>query len=191
MTIELDEELQIVFNRLKKKLAPNASNREALKIILKSVFEDAFESIPGVPAQIGKGQALSDESVFEDAFEIATENSPQPPQTLLTRQLSSRHIPAAKKNKITKKAGGRCAYPHCTKQIENFHHQIPFAFNRSHENIVGLCRIHHEFCHNGVIKSELNNPETWQIGLQPHKSIYDSFYLKYKMGKGVVNQNSR
>ena len=42
MMIELDEEMQIIFNQLKKTQGPNLSNQQALRGILKSVSEDVF-----------------------------------------------------------------------------------------------------------------------------------------------------
>ena len=150
MTIELDEEMQVLFNQLKKKLASNTSNQEALKVVLKSVSEDVFSK------------------------------TSQPNQSD-AHPLPSRTIPTKTRKHLHQKTNGKCAYPHCTKPIENLHHTTPFAFNRSHENVVGLCKVHHEFCHNGVIKNELQEPQEWQLNLKPHRSLYDNFYLKYKM----------
>ena len=165
MTIELDEEMQILFNQLKKIYAKNFSNQEALKIILKNVFED----------------------VSEDAFKNVAESAfSETSQANLTKKsdtpsLPSRTTSARKRREVTAKTNGKCAYPHCTKIIENFHHTVPFAFNRSHEKVIGLCKVHHELCHNGVVKNELKDPENWKLDLEPHKSIYDDLYLKYKM----------
>lgn len=162
MTIELDEEMQIMFNQLKKKHGTSMSNQQALKVILKSVFEDAF------PKSAGAGGLKNDQTVQKDVPHM-------------TPTFPSRAIPARTKQEIQQKTNGKCAYPHCTKPIETDHHTIPFAFRRSHKDAVGLCEIHHEFCHNGVVRNELKEPENWQLEIKPHKSIYDSFYTKYKM----------
>lgn len=163
MTIELDEEMQILFNQLKKKLAQNFSNKEALKIILKSVSRDAFSKTSQANTTKKTRQSVKQSDVPALPF------------------LPSRTTSVRKRREVIAKTNGKCAYPHCTKTIENFHHTVPFAFNRSHERVIGLCKIHHSLCHNGVVKNELKDPENWKLDLTPHKSIYDKFYLKYKM----------
>ncbi len=143
------------------------SNQQALKVILKSVFEDAFPKKPQTKNAFTKTpetNAKNTQTVSEDA-----------------PTFPSRAIPARTKKQIQEKTNGKCAYPHCTKPIETDHHTIPFAFRRSHKDAVGLCEIHHEFCHNGVVRNELKEPENWKLEIKPHKSIYDGFYTKYKM----------
>ena len=149
VTIELDEETQILFNQLKKKLAANTSNTEALKIILKSI-----------PGNV----------------------SPKPGKTAQTRdeRLPARTPSNQKKREVYKKTNGKCAYTACTKPIENYHHTVPFAFSHSHDSLIGLCKTHHEFCHQGLVLNELQKPENWELSLKPHKSLYDNLYLKYK-----------
>lgn len=178
MTIELDEEMQILFNQLKKKHGINMSNQQALKVILKSVFEDAF------PGRTKSDLIKKGDSVSEDAFSKSVQvDVAKKGQTVSEDAPSfpSRAIPARTKQEIQQKTNGKCAYPHCTKPIETHHHAIPFAFRRSHEDAVGLCEIHHEFCHNGVVRNELKDPENWKLNIKPHKSIYDGFYGNYKM----------
>ena len=182
MMIELDEEMQIIFNQLKKTQGPNLSNQQALRGILKSVSEDVF-SKTSQSNTTEKPPASSGES---DAHPLPTIPSGSitslslPTDLAQAPKVPTRAIPARIKRAIYQKTNGKCAYPHCTKPIENYHHTTPFSFNLSHENIVGLCKIHHELCHNGVIKNELKDPENWQLDLEPHKSIYDNLYLKYK-----------
>ena len=159
MMIELDEEMQIIFNQFKKNHGPNLSNQQALRGILKSVSEDVFSK--------------TSQSNTTSSLSLPTDLAQAP-------KVPTRAIPARIKRAIYQKTNGKCAYPHCTKPIENYHHTTPFSFNLSHENIVGLCKIHHELCHNGVVKNELKDPENWQLDLEPHKSIYDNLYLKYK-----------
>ncbi|MBD3331103.1 hypothetical protein GF354_06310 [Candidatus Peregrinibacteria bacterium] len=54
------------------------------------------------------------------------------------------------------KTQGRCSHKGCNKPIEELHHEIPFAISRNHKSLVGLCKVHHEFKHNGIEK-KLNN----------------------------------
>lgn len=147
MTIELDEEMQIMFNQLKKK--HGASNQETLRIILKNVSEDVSPK-------------------------------KQKPAKTSDAHLPSRPAPTAKKREVDERANGKCEYPNCTKPIENYHHTVPFAFSHNHDSLVGLCKIHHEFCHQGVVLNELQKPENWKLNLEPNRSLFDNLYLKYK-----------
>ncbi len=147
MTIELDEEMQIIFNQLKKKY--NTSNQETLRIILKNVSEDVS------------------------------------PKKIKARKTSDAHLPSRppsiqKKREVDERSNGKCEYPNCTKPIENYHHTVPFAFSHSHDSLVGLCKIHHEFCHQGVVLNELQQPENWELSTKPNRSLFDNLYLGYK-----------
>lgn len=176
MIIELDEETQGLFNRLKKNLAQNDSNKEALKIILRAccatfVGEQGHgKNVPGnVSSKISQ---VNVPKKFEESISKTSEIGAKTGESVAKLpSLPSRTINVRKRLEIQRKTNGKCAYPHCTKPIENFHHTIPFEFHRSHDNVVGLCKIHHEFCHNGVVKNELKNPENWKLNLKPHKSI--------------------
>lgn len=46
------------------------------------------------------------------------------------------------------------------------HHTKRFAIKRRHlaEEIVPLCKIHHELAHAGLIKNEEGDPLNWEIG---------------------------
>ncbi|MBI2634629.1 hypothetical protein HYW82_03115 [Candidatus Peregrinibacteria bacterium] len=176
MMIELDEEMQILFNQLKKQLAPNFSNQSALKIILKTVSGDAFSNY----ASRSQTDQLPQTDATIKHSEINEKQPLESPPQQNAPSLPSRTIPAHIKRAVTKKTAGKCAYPHCTKPIENFHHTVPFAFQKNHNSLVGLCKVHHEFCHHGVVCDELKDPEKWRLSLESHKSLFDSFYLKYK-----------
>ncbi len=199
MTIELDEEMQILFNQLKKMYAKDSSNKEALKMILKK--------IPGAPTGLGSAEKQTDNDSRKDMpghgisknFKIYKNNTTRKAninqknqnttkeskkyQQQTDANLPSRYVLIQTQRKVHEKTNGKCAYPGCTRPIENIHHTIPFSFNRSHETVIGLCRIHHEFCHNGVIQNELKDPSQWQLNLNLQKSLFDAFYLQYKAGK--------
>lgn len=165
MTIELDEEMQILFNQLKKKYAKDLSNKEALKIILKNI-SNAQKNIPGNGiSKISKAKTIQ-----------KTHNN----QKNSDASLPSRYVLVQRKREIDQKTDGKCYYPNCTRPIENLHHPIPFSFNRSHESVIGLCKIHHAFCHNGIIKNELKEPSKWELNLAPQRSLFDDLYNKYR-----------
>jgi len=59
----------------------------------------------------------------------------------------SRHIPAKIKHDLEYRYKGKCAYRGCNKPAEQIHHKDRFAIKRSHENVVPLCKKHHDFVH--------------------------------------------
>jgi hypothetical protein len=63
----------------------------------------------------------------------------------------SRYIPASIKKKVIEKSDGLCQYPNCSSHIDNFHHIDRFGEVKSHNNIIGLCKEHHEFAHNNLM----------------------------------------
>ena len=69
---------------------------------------------------------------------------------------ASRYIPAIIKKSTLQKTHEKCAHENCNKPYEILHHVKRFALNSHsesvHENIIPLCKIHHEFEHNGISK---------------------------------------
>ncbi|MDD3861947.1 MAG: hypothetical protein PHP74_03620 [Candidatus Gracilibacteria bacterium] len=63
---------------------------------------------------------------------------------------ASRYIPIAKKRLILAQTNGGCAHPNCQNPAQIFHHQQRFFQTKNHESIISLCKIHHEFAHNGI-----------------------------------------
>lgn len=156
MQIELDAEMQTMFLKFKEKYAKNMSNKEVLKMMMKKTEEGENKSSKNsVP---GNG----DEKL----------------------SLPSRYIPKVKKEEISKKYQNKCAYPGCVKAVETMHHRVPFAFKKTHESVVPLCKIHHEFAHNGVISHELQEPENWKLKIAGETSIFDKFYISKKCKQG-------
>ncbi|MBL4693767.1 hypothetical protein JKY72_00155 [Candidatus Gracilibacteria bacterium] len=109
MKIELDEEMQIMFFRLKKKLGLE-SNREVLRQLLVT---------PG--------------SNFERKI-LSAENEGRSVSKPVVRELKS----------------GPCFY--CNEPAEIVHHLIRWAEGRAHRELVGVCKICHELCHNGILE---------------------------------------
>ncbi len=65
-----------------------------------------------------------------------------------------------------------CGYPNCNKPAENKHHTKRFSLESKNnpekvhdcENIVPVCKIHHQFAHHGLIKNEEMKPIDAQTG---------------------------
>lgn len=94
---------------------------------------------------------------------------------------TSRHIPVEKKRESEQKYGGKCGYPNCNKPYEVFHHQERFALSKNHENIVPLCKLHHQIAHSGLVVNENGLPVNWKITTVPNKnSIKHSVDAKFR-----------
>lgn len=134
--IEMDEEMEFLFLKLKKKLK-TASNKEAMKRLLQALNKQFFP----------------EEKVEEEKVEqfFPEENDGDGKWKLLfpTKKVG-RYIPRAKKREVYKKTAGRCSHDSCNRPIEALHHPDGYSKTRNHDNLVGLCKIHHEFAHGGV-----------------------------------------
>ncbi len=58
----------------------------------------------------------------------------------------SRYIPAKQRRQLSEK----CSHPGCNRPSEVIHHRDRFSTSKSHDSITPLCKIHHEFAHNGI-----------------------------------------
>ena len=170
--IELDEESNFLFLKLKSKLGKNLTDKEFLKLILEERAKQEFpkkqnKSITGdvLNNAIGKAGLLS-KSITGDVFNNAMRKAGLLPQSvtddvfnnaiseagLLSK--STRYISVHKKRQIIAQTGGKCAYPGCNSPYEILHHRDRYSESRSHNSVIPLCKIHHEFAHNNLIKTK-------------------------------------
>jgi len=118
--IEMDEEMEFLFLKLKKKLK-TVSNKETMKRLLQALNEQFFpEEKVRVSQKVGASQKVT------------------------------RYITRAKKRQVHQKTAGRCGYDGCNRPIDEFHHPDGYSKTQNHDNVVGLCKIHHEFAHSGI-----------------------------------------
>lgn len=81
--------------------------------------------------------------------------------------------------KCPRKITENCSYRNCAKPVDEVHHSERFAIVKNHEKLVGLCKVHHEYMHNGLVKNETE--ETWRYSSAIKPSIaVDLKYRKYK-----------
>ncbi len=75
------------------------------------------------------------------------------------------YIPAAIRNFVIQKYHGLCAFPGCCKEYEELHHTYRFSLFGVHDpdQIVPLCKSHHDLAHHGLIENETKSPEKWEI----------------------------
>jgi hypothetical protein len=66
----------------------------------------------------------------------------------------TRYISVSKKQQVLAPTNGKCAHPNCPNPAQIFHHQVRFSQIKSHNSLIPLCKIHHEFAHNGITEAE-------------------------------------
>ncbi len=178
--LELDEEMSGLFLRLKEKWG--LSNREVMKILLTNAVRTEFPSkrvsVKSMRTQTAKkvksvtgdktmkkvtavtksvtgenlaagGQAVSTEAAASATSEVAPAGE-------------SRYINAYQKRAIFEKHNHQCGYNGCNKPAQHLHHIDRWHHHKKHTKIIPLCKIHHEFAHNGLVENEKNN---WQLNI--------------------------
>ncbi|MFA6917618.1 MAG: hypothetical protein WC285_02150, partial [Candidatus Gracilibacteria bacterium] len=96
----------------------------------------------------------------------------------------TRYIRAFKKRKIITRTNGKCSYPNCNSPFQILHHVDRFSESKSHESVIPLCKIHHEFAHNNLIQNEKLSTKQWGLSVAgqstPQVSQAEFFYRKYR-----------
>lgn len=99
-----------------------------------------------------------------------------------------RRVPAKIRKFLNSKFGNRCAFPSCRKPWYELHHTKRFSLTKRHlpEELVPLCKIHHELAHVGVIKNEQLETSLWDLDLCEKKNgeiaKIDDMVIGYKRG---------
>ncbi|MBI5413543.1 hypothetical protein HZA42_04315 [Candidatus Peregrinibacteria bacterium] len=143
ITLELDAESSFLFLSLKKKFGGNLTNRE----VMKKILEMAAAATGGQKREVSTAKPAK--VIPEDNF---------------THSIT-RYIPADLKRIALANSNNHCFYPNCNRLPEVFHHTERFALNQNHKSIAPLCKIHHEFAHNGLILNESQPVKNWQMRL--------------------------
>ncbi|MBI2634533.1 HNH endonuclease [Candidatus Peregrinibacteria bacterium] len=211
MTIALDEEMTFLFLKLKNEYGEKLSDREAMRIILQETFDDKFgsnkqkvkNSSPVMSlekkekcGEIGKAdkamchpEFISGSIIYgeRDILKRVQDDMGRGEgfsrgEHLVHRDKPvTRHIPAPKKRQELAKTNGHCAYPNCNHPPENWHHRDRFSQSKSNDSVVPLCKNHHEFMHNGLIKNEMAEPKNWQIDMiNKVSNNIDKLYRKHR-----------
>lgn len=97
--------------------------------------------------------------------------------------MTSRNIPKKIKNIILEKFRGRCAFIDCKWPAVALHHTKRFAIVKRHlpEEIVPLCKIHHELAHAGLIANEEASFQKWKL-----RDFDNNFGTKAKIDRLVM-----
>ncbi|MFH1218594.1 MAG: hypothetical protein V1679_02025, partial [Candidatus Peregrinibacteria bacterium] len=132
LRIDFDEDMTFLFLKLKKKLGKNLSNRGAMTVILKKMNEAEFPE-----ARTRKPKMVSQKSVPGETFAPV-----------------KRYVSVVRRREELGKTNGRCAHVGCNRPPDVFHHVKRYGEWGDHELVEPLCKIHHEFAHNGITEKE-------------------------------------
>lgn len=172
LMIELDAEMQFLFLKIKNEVGKNLSNKETLRQILKQ-YEDIsskFSKIKSV-REIQPPQPVQPVSAPQSPPQksLPGENFPKNLRSARSARIT-RYIPAQQKRITLSQTQNHCAYPNCQRPPEILHHRDRFAVSQNHDSVIPLCKIHHEFAHNGIIAEEQKPPTNWQFKLSDLKA---------------------
>ncbi len=150
-----------------------SENEEQLVEKVTNMSQEAIRQLSKEMRQPEKPKVNELEALFEQAKQ-------QDPEKL-TRLLREFVKPiTGEKSRYVKKQESECTYPNCTKKAEHNHHPHRYSETKNHQNLKPLCKVHHEFMHNGIIQNETYPPEYWRIHLRTPTNKADLLYRKYR-----------
>jgi len=153
-TIQIDEETEFELRKFKLQLEKERKEPVDWNSALKEMVRRAVNIKPDRCSKIVK-----EESAFEATKQTAKSTQASELRTFPEKSKSTvitRYIPAKNKRDIEQKYHSHCAYRGCNKPAEQIHHKDRFAITHSHDNLVPLCKNHHNFIHQNL-KDPLNN----------------------------------
>lgn len=166
--VELEGDLFFMFLKLKKKYGEKLSNQEVMKKIFEENLDEQNEKVEKMKAvkfEQKNANCQSVKSVPGDTF----------------AKSKSRYSSVRLRRNLLQKTAGRCSYPECQRPAQTFHHTDRFANSRSHESLKPLCKIHHEFMHNGLIQNEKYDVKEWQLKIKNEElEKIDRLYRVYR-----------
>lgn len=144
--IEMDTEMMTTFLKLKEKVGRNLSNKEALRRLLNMMAKnEKSQPQAEIPKKIPGEKRLGNWRSAD-----------------IVRFAPSRYIPIAQKREVLAQANHQCSHENCHNPVQIFHHQIRFSQTKNHTSIIPLCKIHHEFAHNGITETMTKADELYR-----------------------------
>lgn len=183
INIELDEEMAFLFLKLKKKYGKKLGHRDAMRIILRKMDEiEHGEGGLKNGCKTRKNRVLSENFPGKNDTKMEKYGEIDYEKIAARQEPVGRYVSVPIRREELSKTSGRCAYPGCNRPPDNWHHRDRFSESHSHDSVVPLCKEHHEFMHNGLVKNELSEPKNWQLNvLGTLKEQADFLYRKYRL----------
>ncbi len=158
-------------------MAKEIRNKDSFKTLSLYISQDTQKLFSTVKKLLNISDE-SDLSAFEQILEfVLIQKQNELPQEITSQ---SRNLPQKIKKRIKDNFDQKCCYPTCSKKAENLHHIERYAEFKSHNKIVPLCKIHHEFMHNSLIPNESDAIHLWQLSPQKTTNIVDLKFQKFR-----------
>lgn len=146
----MDTEMMTTFLKLKEKVGRTLSNKEALRRMLNVMAKNEKpqpqakipKKIPGERHEATEGSGVPITKIINRTEKLIQQ------KTKITRYIS-----IIQKRLILSQTNGLCSHENCHNPARIFHHQERFSISRSHTSVIPLCKIHHEFAHNGITET--------------------------------------
>ena len=142
-TIQIDNETEFELRKFKQLLEKERKEPVDWNCTLKEMVKRAINEEPNSKMIRSKHIIKSEELVRPPSPTSDSRIFPKKSQSTAV----TRYIPAKIKHELKQKHNGHCAYRGCNKPAEQIHHQNRFALKHNHENLMPLCKIHHDFVH--------------------------------------------
>lgn len=86
------------------------------------------------------------------------------------KEKASRPTPSKTKAYVLKRSGGYCEFPKCRQKYKHLHHTNRYYSNKTHnpDQIIALCKAHHDLAHRSLIDNEESPPANWKIRSEPN-----------------------
>ncbi len=166
LKITLEGELFFLFHKLKKQFGKHLSTTELLHLIF-------MESLEAKPEKALKEPLVKRKDVPGNTFS----------------KKITRHNPVAIVREKLTETKGRCAYPGCDRPHDVNHHaqryaemvRLGLSSEELRKSLRPMCKLHHEFAHNGLIQDELEEAENWVFEMDKTElSWIDQNYRKWR-----------
>ena len=122
---------------------------------------------------MGKGTTWND--VLSQLAALA---APAPKREYKQRPHKSRPVPAKKR----REQPDICEVPGCDEPATEIHHPKRWALTKNHDQLVSLCRGHHELAHRGYIDEKNGMKPLIKAIVDPVKAAIDRKMLGYLKG---------
>ena len=142
-TIQIDEETEFELWKFKQKLEKERKEPVDWNYTLKEMVKRATTKQMVRSKKITKKESNSCTRTIPLKSATASDVTLKPK----AERPVSRYIPAKIRHDLQQKYHGRCAYRGCNKPAEQIHHQDRFTLKHNHENVVPLCKNHHDLIH--------------------------------------------
>lgn len=184
MKITLEGDLLFLFLKLKKQFGKHLTSTE----LLYKIFTESLEANSRA-AKRSVMNSSSNEKSFKKP-KMATNSFPGKTfQKGQAKPKITHYNPVNIKREKLAETGGKCTYPGCNRPCENWHHTERIAEAKAQKldrdtvqkSIIPMCKLHHEFAHNGLIQNEKLHRNNWGLLLSAEVlSWVDQNYRKWR-----------